>query len=206
MEKIYGAKPKAAAHSAPGVQNDIRSFLIKAGKPAFVPETFVGFDHAFHLIIALGGIPSYPTLADGASPICAYEADIDSLIAELKSRNIHAAELIPIRNTPEVLAKYATSFRDAGFVVTAGTEHNTLDLLPIKPACLNGTAIPDDIQDIFWEGACVIAAHQYLVASGKLGFVNNDGNPNPAYSTSDERIKAFASIGAATINKFRSRN
>ena len=47
---------------------------MKAGKPAFVEETFVSFEEAHRLILELGGIPSYPTLADGASPICPFEA------------------------------------------------------------------------------------------------------------------------------------
>ena len=33
---------------------------MKAGKPAFVTETFLRFDEARELILALGGIPCYP--------------------------------------------------------------------------------------------------------------------------------------------------
>jgi hypothetical protein len=133
---------------------------MKSGKPAFVTETFVDFDHAYRLILALGGIPCYPTLADGANPICGYEANLDELIADLKARNVHCAELIPIRNTPEVLSRYVHAFHDAGFIVTAGTEHNTPDLLPLDPTCLNGEPIPDDIKAIFSEGVRALVAHQ----------------------------------------------
>ena len=45
--------------------------LMKAGKPAFVEERFLSFEDAHRLIRELGGIPSYPPLADSASPICA---------------------------------------------------------------------------------------------------------------------------------------
>ena len=65
LERAYGVPPKAAPDDAVATQNEIRSQLLKAGKPAYVPETFVDFDHAYRLILALGGIPCYPTLADG---------------------------------------------------------------------------------------------------------------------------------------------
>ena len=134
-----------------------------------MPDTFVGFDHAYRLILALGGIPCYPTLADGVQPITQYESDIAGLVADLKGRGVVCAEFIPLRNTPEVLSQYVRAMRDAGLFVTAGTEHNTLDLLPIAPTCLDDAPIPDDIQEIFWEGACVVAAHQYLTIQGQTG-------------------------------------
>ena len=43
----------------------------------------------------------------------------------------------PLRNKPETLARYVIPMRRAGLVVTAGTEHNTRDLIPLEPACLN---------------------------------------------------------------------
>ncbi|MDQ2731796.1 MAG: hypothetical protein M3Y56_09075, partial [Armatimonadota bacterium] len=155
LERVFGTASKAGPDDAVGVQNEIRSHLLKAGKPAFVPETFVDFDHAYELILALGGIPCYPTLADGVSPICPFEEPVEKLAANLKERGVYCAEFIPIRNTPEVLSHYVQSMRDAGLFVTAGTEHNTLDLIALEPTCLNGDAIPEDIKDIFWEGACV---------------------------------------------------
>ena len=187
LEKLFGV-PSKNPDSAGTVQGEIRSHLMKSGKPAFVTETFVDFDHAYRLILALGGIPCYPTLADGANPICGYEANLDELIADLKARNVHCAELIPIRNTPEVLSRYIRTFRNAGLFVTAGTEHNTPDLLPLEPTCLNGEPIPDDIQAIFREGACVLAAHQEQVCSGNQGFTPGDG-----------QIEKFATIGATLL-------
>ena len=202
LQRVYGVLPKAKADDAVGTQNEIRSQLLKSGKPAYVPETFVDFDHAHHLVLALGGIPCYPTLADGAAPITEYEASPDSLIADLLARGIVCAEFVPNRNTPAVLSRYVHAMRRAGLFVTAGTEHNTLDLLPLAPTCLGGAAIPEDVQDIFWEGACVLVAHQYLTLLGQPGFVNGAGVPNPAYPSADARIEAYRVLGAAVLARY----
>lgn len=204
LEKLFGTPSKAKSDDTAALQNEIRSHLMKAGKPAFVPETFVGFDHAYRLVLALGGIPCYPVLIDGANPLCGYEADVDALIAATHDRRIFCNEFIPIRNTPEILTRYVLALRRAGFVVTAGTEHNTRDLIPIAPTCLDGEPIPDEVDAIFREGACVVAAHQYLTQNGKPGFVDSNGNPNPDYPDSESRIAAFAKLGAELISSEQS--
>lgn len=202
LSKAFGTTPKSASGDANGLQNEIRSALMKAGKPAFVPETFVNREHAFRLILALGGIPCYPTLADGTNPICGFEEPVRDLVTRLKGYGFSCAEFIPIRNTPDVLAKYVRTMRDAGIVVTAGTEHNTRDLLPIAPTCLKGAPIPDETQAIFEEGASVLAAHQYLVSRGEPGFVDADGKPNPNFATDEARINHFATLGRAAIAQY----
>jgi hypothetical protein len=196
-------REEEAEWDAVGVQNEIRSHLMKAGKPAYVEETFVGFDHAYRLILALGGIPCYPTLADGANPVCPYEAPVERLIAETKARGILCAEFIPLRNSPETLTHYVRAMRAAGLVVTAGTEHNTLDVLPIEPACVQGLPIPEELREIFWEGACVVAAHQYRKFRGEPGFVDERGRPNAAYDTDEARIAEFRNLGAAVIRQYQ---
>jgi hypothetical protein len=202
LNRILGAKT-TASHPADfvGIQNDIRSHLMKAGKPGFVEETFVDFGDAYRLVLELGGIPCYPTVADGASPMCQFEQSPDKLIAEIKGRNIHAAEWIPVRNTIGVLREYAQSMRAAGLAITAGTEHNTLDLIQFDPFCKDGP-VPDDVRVLFWEGACVVAGHQFLTLHGECGFVDGAGNPNPDYASADERITAFARIGAAVMRRY----
>lgn len=184
------------------MQNDIRSHLMKAGKPAFVEETFVSFDHAHRLVLELGGLPCYPTLVDGASPVAQFEASPEKLIAEIQARNMHAVEWITIRNKADVVRTYATKMRAAGLVVTAGTEHNTLDLIPLDPFCQDGD-MPDDLRALFWEGACVVAGHQFLSLHGECGFVDAEGNPNPDYASAEERIQALAGIGAAVMQRYR---
>ncbi len=202
LTSILGSATKLndpADHVA--VQNDLRSHLMKAGKPAFVDEAFLSFERAQRLILELGGIPCYPVLADGATPMCEFEADVDQLIQALRQRNVHAAEWIPIRNRSSVVVDYVTKMRAAGLAVTAGTEHNTLDLIPFEPSCKDG-AVPANVRDIFWEGACVIAAHQFLTLHGESGYVDHVGRPNPDYHSADARIKDFARTGAAVIQRY----
>jgi len=196
LTKVLGAATKAGPEEAVAIQNEIRSHLLKSGKPGYVPETFIGFDDAFRLITELGGIPCYPVVADGANPISPFEDPVDHLIAEIKKWNIGCAEFIPPRNKPDVLSRYVKQMRAAGIVVTAGTEHNTLDLIPIEPACVGSAAVPDDIQAIFWEGACVVAAHQYLTLNNQPGFIADCG---------EERIAHLSRLGAEVIQTYRTK-
>ncbi|HSV73264.1 MAG TPA: hypothetical protein VLH79_05840 [Chthonomonadales bacterium] len=198
LERLYGV-PSTAPHDPGTVQAEIRSHLMKAGKPAYTEETFVGFEHAMCLILALGGIPCYPVVADGARPICPFEEDVGALVSEMAARNLHCVEFIPNRNRPEVLLRYARALRDAGVAVTAGTEHNTPELLPIEPRCAGGAPVPEEAAALFWEGACVVAAHQFLRFAGRAGYVDDTGRPDPAHRTPHERIAAYAALGSAVI-------
>jgi hypothetical protein len=202
LSRILGAPSAAKSDEGVKIQGEIRTHLMKAGKEAFVAESCVSFAEAMTLVLELGGMPCYPTLADGASPICPYEDPPEKLVENCKARNFHCVELIPIRNQPDVLARYVRAFRAAGIAVTAGTEHNTLDLLPLEPACKRGEPIGDDLKEIFWEGACVVAAHQFLNLHGRCGFVDSLGRPNGAYPTAEERIRAFSALGAALIRRY----
>ena len=199
MTAIFGAAPKAGPEEAVKIQDEIRSHLMKTGRPAFVEESFLSLEEAYELIVQLGGIPCYPVLADGQNPISAYESPVEKLIENLKSAGIWMAEFIPTRNSVETILKYVPALRRAGFAVTAGTEHNTLDLIGIEPTCLKGRNVPEDIMVIFREGACVVAAHQQLNLNGRVGFTDDRGRLNPAYGNHDERIRKLAKIGAAAV-------
>lgn len=190
------------AEDAVGVQNEVRNHLMKAGKPGFVPESYINLDDAKTLALELGGMPCYPVLADGANPIGQFEATATELVTNVKKLGITATEFIPNRNAPALLVDYVKTLRAAGLIVTAGTEHNTLDLLPILPSA-KGAPIPAELMPIFWEGACVVAAHQYLVAHGETGFVTTAGIPNPDFKDAESRIAAFAKLGAAVIEAWR---
>ena len=174
---------------------------MKAGKPAFVEEEFLTFDEARRLVLELGGIPSYPVLADGASPMCQFEADPDQLIRELQSRNVHAAEWIPIRNVHALLLDYVPKMRAAGLAVTAGTEHNTLDLMRLRPVLQGRRRCRRHSRDLLGRRVrrCrtpVLSLH------GECGYVDAHGRPNPGYDSADARIKHLARIGAAVIQRY----
>ena len=66
--------------------------------------------------------------------------------------------------------------------------------------------MPEDVKEIFWEGACVVAAHQFLTLHGECGFVDAKGKPNPAYGSAEERIRAFAALGAAVMETYFSKS
>jgi hypothetical protein len=203
--EIFGTDSKCRPDDAVGIQNEIRSHLMKTGKPAFVAESFVSLEDAYRLICELGGIPCYPILADGQNPVSAFEAPVEKLIENLRSAGVWMAEFIPLRNSVETLEKYVPALRAAGIAVTAGTEHNTLDMLPIEPACLKGQPVPPAIMAIFREGACVAAAHQQLVLNGQCGFTDTQGRLNPNFPTGDLRIRELARIGEAAIAQVRTR-
>jgi hypothetical protein len=205
LAEIFGAGPKSRPDDAVGIQNEIRSHLMKAGKPAFVEESFLKLEDAYRLICELGGIPCYPLLADGQNPMSAFEAPVEKLIENLRSAGVWMAEFIPSRNSVDTIEKFVPALRAAGIAVTAGTEHNTLDLVPIEPACLKGQPVPSAIMAIFREGACVAAAHQQLVLNGQCGFTDGQGRPNPNFATDDARIRELARIGAAAIARIRTR-
>jgi hypothetical protein len=126
--------------------------------------------------------------------MCEFENPVEKLIETLKAESIGMVELVPIRNKPQVLRHYVTAIRNAGIAVIAGTEHNTLDVIPMEPACVGGVPVSEDLKDIFVEGAYVVAAHQYLTLNGKCGFVDSAGRPNPVYKDAQSRIAAFAKM------------
>ncbi len=174
LERAYGSPATADVADPVAVQGEVRSRLIKVGTPGFVAEVPLSFDEAYAYVLAMDGIPCYPTLADGVDPVCPFEADPDALAAELVRRGIHAAELIPIRNRVAEVDRYVAAFTGAGLIVMAGTEHNTLDRIPFDPACVDGP-LSDTARQAFYEGTCIVAAHQQRVAAGRPGFVDATG-------------------------------
>ncbi len=195
LEKVYGQAPKAAPDDAIATQGELRSRLMKAGCPAFIEETPVLFTDALKFIRGLGAITIYPTLADGVIPICGYEDPVEDLIERMAGHDIYGAELIPVRNTPEVVEKYVKTWREAGIFVMVGTEHNTQERIPVAPTCLNSVPLSDDVMDITWEGTCIVAAHQHLMQEGKTGYVDAAGKLNPTFPDAETRMRYFAEMG-----------
>jgi hypothetical protein len=193
---IFGKIPQSSCCDSVGVQNEIRSELMKAGRSCFVQETFVSLVQAKELIAELGGIACYPVLADGSKQRCEYETPVEKLVESLKANDYRMAEFIPVRNSPRILTEYVTEIRQAGIAVVAGTEHNTLDLFPIHPVCLTGEPFPEAADAIVKEGICVLVADAYLKACGQAGFTDAvQGDPN-------NWIERFSRIGAAVLKRY----
>ncbi len=174
LERAYGAPGSADLDDPAALQAEIRSRLLKAGRPGFAPEVPLTFEAAYRYVLAMGGIPCYPTLADGADPVCPFEEPPAALAQRVRERGIVLAELIPVRNRSAVVDAYVEAFTAAGIEVVAGTEHNTVDRVPYDPACVDGP-VSEASRQAFYEGTCIVAAHQARVAVGEPGFVDESG-------------------------------
>lgn len=180
FSKIFNRKElKADVHDFAGIENEIRGNLLKAGGGAFVPEdpkAFLPMQTVCEIILAAGGIPTYPFLADDAKGVYTdFEGDLERVAKQLIERGFHSVEFISTRNDVVLLEKYASYLYEQGFVVTLGSEHNTPAMEPIELFARNNTALTEKLKQINYEGACVIAAHQHLVAQGLRGYVDADG-------------------------------
>jgi hypothetical protein len=200
LSRAFGGPAGTSAWHPIAVQDEIRARLLKAGRPAFVPESPVSFVDAYAVVLGSDGIPCYPTLADGASPVCPWEEPAEALAERVIGLGIHVAELIPNRNAPVVVDAYVAAFRRAGILVMAGTEHNTRHRISLEPRCADGSLPSADARAAFWEATCVVAAHQHLRASGQPGFVDERGELNPGFPDGPSRVRWFSELGADLID------
>jgi len=203
-EKVFSGKEvKSNLNDVVALENEIRNNLLKSGGRAFVPEdpkAFLSLEQVRDIIIKAGGIPCYPVLLDDAKGnFTDYERNKASLYETLVSKNVYSIELIPGRNTFDVLKEFVSYFRSKNFLITFGTEHNTPQLDPVKVSCSGGVELDADLERIGFEGACIIAAHQYLVAKGKEGYLDMNG-----IAKTNEYDK-FVELGQAVINYFISK-
>jgi hypothetical protein len=190
--KLFGGKElKSHVYDFAGVENEIRGNMLKAGGGAFVPEdpkAFLPMQTVCDIIVAGGGIPTYPFLADDAKGgYTDFEGDLERVAKQLTERGFHSVEFITTRNGVELLEKYASYLHEQGFVVTFGSEHNTPTMEPIELFARNSTPLTDRLMQINYEGVCVVAAHQHLVAQGLRGYV--DANGQADRSKREEFIK-----------------
>jgi len=179
FEDIFGGRAlKSPVEDFAGVENEIRGNLLKAGGAAFVaeePKAFLPLDDVQQIILAAGGIPTYPFLADDAKgEFTDFERDLALAAKTLKERGIVSAEFITTRNSLQVLERYAGYLWDEGFVVTFGSEHNTPAMEPVELFARGGVALSARLLEIGYKGACIVAAHQELFKEGK-GYVDSNG-------------------------------
>ncbi|WP_232548704.1 hypothetical protein [Propioniciclava soli] len=201
VARVYGAPAKAHPGDAVATQGEIRSRLIKAGTPGFVPEVPLSFEDAYAYVLAMDGIPTYPILADGAPELSPFEWPPATLASHLVERGVYAAELIPARNRSEVVTAYVEELTAHGIIVMGGTEHNTLDRISLDPACADGP-LPDAARAAFFEATCVVAAHQHLVAQGEPGYVDATGGiATGTAADAAARRAELAELGAQLIGR-----
>ncbi len=195
-----GKEPKSAMQDIAGLENEIRGNLLKAGGKAFVPENdraFLSLEQVRDLIINGGGIPCYPVLLDNPKgEFTDYEGNYETLYQKLQAKNVSSLELIPGRNQFSILKDFVKFFDQKKFVITFGTEHNTPALEPVKVSCSGNVELDAELIEIGYKGACVTAAHQYLVSRGEEGYLDNAG------SAKTDKLDQFALLGNAVIKYF----
>lgn len=200
LKTLFGNKDlKADIDNHAAVENEIRGNLLKAGGAAFVPEdpkAFLPLQTVREIILAAGGIPTYPFLADDAKgEFTDFEKDIEKTAAILKQRGLFSVEFITTRNSIEVLEEYAGYLHDNGFVVTFGSEHNTPAMEPVELFARGGKPLTNRLKTINYTGACVVAAHQELVKNGQQGYLDAAGDADNAHR------EEYISMGDALIRK-----
>jgi hypothetical protein len=195
---IFGGKELSSdINNDAAVENEIRSKLLKAGGAAFVeedPSTFLDTGTIHDIIINAGGIPTYPFLADDAKGnYTDFEGDLPAAMADLKKRGFYSVEFIPTRNDHDRMKAYVLDLVKEGFVVTFGTEHNAPGKQPIEVFAGNNTPLDDDLLKINYEGACIVAAHQYLFDRDGEGVLDENG------VFKQKKRKEFAALGDKLI-------
>ncbi len=201
LEKLYGGKKSKSGLSNPALlENEIRSNLLKSGGAAFVEEdenSFMELKKIIKIIIRAGGIPCYPVLLDDPSgKFTEFETDFEILFESLKKLGIECLELIPGRNDFNILKSFVEFFHDKGFIITFGTEHNTPEMIPLTVSARGSVPLDEPLKRIAWEGACIIAAHQYLRADGRQGYVLPDG------THSKKQMGELINLGQMVIEYF----
>jgi len=171
-----------------------------SGGAAFVDEdenSFLELRKIIRIIISAGGIPCYPVLLDDSSGrFTEFESDPEKLYQSLKHLGIECIELIPGRNDAGFLKKFVDFFHQKGFIITFGTEHNTPEMIPLTVTTRGSVPLDNSLKRIAYEGACVIAAHQYLRADGRQGYVLPDG------THSVEQTSELINLGQLVIEYF----
>jgi hypothetical protein len=201
LESLFdGKKSKLSPDEPAKLENEIRSNLLKSGGRAFVREdesTFLELTQIIKIILKAGGIPCYPVLLDDASGnYTEFERDKQKLLTRLVNLKVGCLELIPARNDRKILTGFVEFFYRKGFLVLFGTEHNTPEMLPLKVTSRGSEELDKEMKKISWESVCVIAAHQYLRAQGRQGYILPDGTP------SAKQKNDLAKLGQAVIENF----
>ncbi len=201
IEILYGGKKsKAGFTDTSALENEIRSNLLKSGGAAFIEENenaFLDLSAIKNIITRSGGIPCYPVLLDDPKGnFTEYESDPEKLYSSLVKMDIGCIELIPGRNDHTILKKFVEYFDNKGFIILFGTEHNTPEMIPLKVSARGSQPLDPSLKKTGWEGACVIAAHQYLRSKGTEGYLYKD------HKSRRDKKSDFVTLGQKVIEYF----
>lgn len=204
IESLYGNKKSKTRMGNPaGLENEIRSNILKAGGSAFVEEdekSFLDIKKIINIITDAGGIPCYPVLLDDTSGKCTeFEEDPEKLYSALTDLGVGCIELIPGRNDHDILEGFVEYFDEKGFVITFGTEHNTPEMIPLTVKARGGKILSKRLREVNTKGASVISAHQYVRAYGEPGFIDETGRPKTV------EIKRFEATGKKILDYYLSK-
>ncbi|MBN2613331.1 MAG: hypothetical protein JXB00_17390 [Bacteroidales bacterium] len=202
--RLYnGKEQKADINNNTQLEEEIRGNLLKAGGAAFVPEdekAFLPLEELKNIIIDAGGIPCYPVLLDDKNGnYTQFEEDSKKLADRLTELGVGCIELIPGRNRFDNLTRFVKSMESLGFVINFGTEHNSPQLMPLTVKT-SDRELDSYLEKVAYNGACVVAAHQYLKAKGEEGLLNGNGLAKKA------EIPQFIELGRAVIEKYLKSN
>ncbi len=200
-ERLFGGKKISASfNDVSAVENEIRSIILKKGGRAFVPEdsgAFPDLKRIIDFILDAGGIPCYPVLLDDASGnLTMFEEDWGKMDSILKSYGVSCLELIPHRNSLEKLEEFVQFFLKKNYVISFGTEHNTPGIFPVTVTVEKDRKLTPALKEVSYKGACVIAAHQYLVARDREGFYTPEGIADT------KNLDFYQDLGHAVIMEF----
>jgi hypothetical protein len=200
FHRLYGKEPAADLMKPAAVENEIRSKLLKAGGAAFVPESpesFLPLTQLIRLIHSAGGIPCYPVLLDDMKGnYTEFEQDKEKLSETLTQHGIGFIELIPGRNDPALLGEFVHFFHRRGFGIIFGTEHNSPDMIPITIRARHHVSLDPELLAISYEGAALLAAHQYRHAKKMIGLGCIPGVPGI------QEREELVSLGKAVIEYY----
>jgi len=201
FERLFGGKKISASfNNLAEVENEIRGRILKKGGAAFVPENSEAFPELkaiVDFILDAGGIPCYPVLLDDASGnITAFEGDWEKMDEILRGLGVYCLELIPQRNSLEKLEEFVNFFLQRNYVISFGTEHNAPALFPITVSVEKDRELTPDLKLVSYQGACVFAAHQYLVARSEEGYIKVGGKAD------FENLDFYQDLGHSVIMEF----
>jgi hypothetical protein len=196
IESLYGGKKsKTGMSDSSALENEIRSNLLKAGGMAFVEEderSFFDLKKIIDIVIEAGGIPCYPVLLDDPSgKFTEFEENPEQLYNSLTKLGVGCIELIPGRNDLSILRNFVEFFDKKGVIITFGTEHNTPEMIPLMVTARGKKPLDESLKKIAWKGASVVAAHQYLHARNKPGYIGSDGLPRVTEKEEFETLGKF---------------